>query len=230
MAVLTTASGYDRCVSIVAVTNNKDYLKDVQELIASVELIKPAIASSPTETNKLQTEQQNSVNTPLPAKQDGFAFTTSNFDDGWTSTVQEDWVEVIKGNTKVLLHYPKEGTIFSADPEPLTQAAWNILVAPRYSNLNNFGTSTITSYQRPYLGFGYATDNSTGKEMYIVIFHQVQTGWLEVITKDKNSFKQQYKFDPESTRWDSETDLLNPLIAMFSYNKFAVAASDFTGK
>ena len=66
--------------------------------------------------------------------------------------------------------------------------------------------------------------------MYIVIFHQVQTGWLEVITKDKNSFKQQYKFDPESTRWDSETDLLNPLIAMFSYNKFAVAASDFTGK
>lgn len=29
-------------------------------------------------------------------KQDGFAFTTTNFDDGWTSTVQEDWVEVIK--------------------------------------------------------------------------------------------------------------------------------------
>jgi len=183
-----------------------------------------------TAINKLQTEQQNSVNTTLPAKQDGFAFTTPNFDDGWTSTVQEDWVEVIKGNTKVLLHYPKEGTIFSADPEPLTQAAWNILVAPRYSNLNNFGTSTITSYQRPYFGFGYATVNSTGKEMYIVIFHQGQTGWLEVITKDKNSFIQQYKFDPESTRWDSETDLLNPLIAMFSYNKFAVAASDFTGK
>jgi len=48
MAMLTTASGYDRCVSIVAVTNNKDYLKDVQELIASVELIKPDVPSSET--------------------------------------------------------------------------------------------------------------------------------------------------------------------------------------
>ena len=33
--------------------------------------------------------------------------------------------------------------------------------------------------------------------MYIVVFHQGQTGWLEVNTKDKNSFMQQYKFDPE---------------------------------
>ena len=66
--------------------------------------------------------------------------------------------------------------------------------------------------------------------MYIVVFHQGQTGWLEVITKDKNSFMQQYKFDPESLRLDSEIDLLNPLTAMFSYNKFAIAAPDFTGK
>ncbi len=38
MAMLTTASGFDRCANIVAVTNNADYLKDVQEFIASVDL------------------------------------------------------------------------------------------------------------------------------------------------------------------------------------------------
>jgi len=48
MAMLTTASGYDRCVSIVAVTNNKDYIKDVQELIASVDLIKPEVTPPTT--------------------------------------------------------------------------------------------------------------------------------------------------------------------------------------
>ena len=42
------------------------------------------------------------------AKQDGFAFTTTNFDDGWTSVVQEDWVQVTKGNIKVLIHYPNK--------------------------------------------------------------------------------------------------------------------------
>lgn len=46
MAMLTTASGYNRCISIVAVTNNKDYVKDVQALIASVDLTKPETAST----------------------------------------------------------------------------------------------------------------------------------------------------------------------------------------
>ena len=46
MAMLTTASGYDRCASIVAVTNSKEYLKDVQALIQSFDLIKPGIVST----------------------------------------------------------------------------------------------------------------------------------------------------------------------------------------
>lgn len=46
MAMLTTASGYDRCASIVAVTKNKEYLKDVQALIQSFDLIKPGIVST----------------------------------------------------------------------------------------------------------------------------------------------------------------------------------------
>lgn len=51
----------------------------------------------------------------------------------------------------------------------------------------------------------------------------------EFVTPDKYSFIQQYKFDPEIIRWDSESDLLKPLVQMASYNKFAVAASDFKG-
>lgn len=165
-----------------------------------------------------------------PAANGKFAFTSTNFDDGWTSTVQEDWVEVTKGSMKVLLHYPKEGTIFPADPAPLTNAAWNILVAPRYSNLKNYKTTYITTYDRPYLGMGYATENSTGKNVFIVFFRQGQTGWLEFIAPDKNSFIQQYKFDPETIQWDSNSDLMIPLTNMIAYNKFALAASDLKGK
>ncbi len=164
------------------------------------------------------------------AANSGFKFTTTNFDDGWTSTVQEDWVEVTKGSIRVLLHYPKEGTIFAADPEPLTNAAWNILVAPRYNNLKNYKTSYITSYNRPYLGMGYAIENATGKNVFIVLFRQGDSGWLEFISPDRNSFIRQFKFDPETIKWDSETDLLIPLLKMTGYNKFAVAASDLKGK
>ena len=163
------------------------------------------------------------------AKPGAFQFSTSNFDDGWVSTVQEDWVEVRKGNIKVLLHYPKEGTVFAADPEPLTTAAWNILVAPRYSNLKNYRTTYITTYNRPYLGMGYATEKSTGKEVFVLLFRQGGV-WIEFVTPDKNIFIQQFKFDPETIKWDSDSDLMNPLLNMTTYNRFAVAASDFKGK
>ena len=47
------------------------------------------------------------VNNSSTANPSTFAFTSTNFDDGWQSTAKEDWVEVTKDNIKVLLHYPK---------------------------------------------------------------------------------------------------------------------------
>jgi hypothetical protein len=176
-----------------------------------------------------QTQNQTQQNIPSAPVSSGFKFNTSNFDDGWTATEQADWVEVTKGNIKVLLHYPKEGTVFPADPEPLTNAAWNILVAPHYSNLKNYKTAYINTYNRPYLGMGYATESASGKEVFVLLFRQ-GSGWIEFVTPDKNSFIEQYKFDPETIRWDSESDLMKPLDIMNNYNKFAVDAADFTGK
>ena len=51
MAMLTTATGYDRCLSIVAITNNKDYIKDIQALIESIDLIKPDTAAAELQHN-----------------------------------------------------------------------------------------------------------------------------------------------------------------------------------
>jgi hypothetical protein len=47
IAMLTTISGYNRCASIVATTNNQEYLKDVQALLTSVDFNKPVIPSQP---------------------------------------------------------------------------------------------------------------------------------------------------------------------------------------
>jgi hypothetical protein len=226
IALLVTSSGFDKMVNIVILTNTDIYEKEMTAFLESISFKKVVVN---TVQNKPVIAPLKNNNAATPAKKDGFAFTTTNFDDGWNSTVQEDWVEVTKENIKVLLHYPKAGTIFPADPEPLTTAAWNILVAPRYKNLKNYKTAYISTYNRPYLGMGYATENATGKNVFIVFFRQDQT-WIEFITPDKNTFIRQYKFDPETIRWDSESDLMIPLANMASYNKFAIAASDFKGK
>ncbi len=48
MVFLTTATGYNRCASIVATTNSQDYVHEIETLLASVDLIKPDIVSTQT--------------------------------------------------------------------------------------------------------------------------------------------------------------------------------------
>jgi len=61
MVLLTTATGYNRCASIVATTNNARYLEDIDSLLASVELKK-------IETIAAQTPIANNDNAQLPAE------------------------------------------------------------------------------------------------------------------------------------------------------------------
>lgn len=158
-----------------------------------------------------------------------YTFTITNFDDGWTSTVKEDWVEVKKGTMTVLLHYPKEGTIFPADPEPLINNAWNILVAPRYSNIKNYKIAeTIADYNRSYFASATLTDSS-GKEVYVAIFRKGDTGWIEFIAPDKQTFIDYFGIDSDEITWESDLNIYNPLVVMAGYNKFAVADADLPG-
>lgn len=48
IAMLTTLSGYDRAVSIVAVTSGQEYAGAIQDLLGSVEMKKPAVAAKST--------------------------------------------------------------------------------------------------------------------------------------------------------------------------------------
>lgn len=224
VVVLITVSGHGKMVNLMILTNTQVYEPTVTAFIESVSLKKPAVESQPAKAPPAGQGIR-----PQLARKSSFKFNTSNFDDGWTSTEQEDWVEVVKGQIKVLIHYPKAGTIFPADPKPLTNAAWDILVAPRYSSLKNYKTAYISTDNRPYLGMGYAAEKDSGKQVFVLLFRQGNTGWIEFIAPDKNSFIQQYKFDPETIKWDSESDLLSPLAQMVNYNKFAIAESDLSG-
>ncbi|RYY55522.1 MAG: hypothetical protein EOO09_10245 [Chitinophagaceae bacterium] len=232
-ASLTVISGYNTCLSVLVNSNTTDYAQVAYDFLANLQLAPPAADAGQVApaTDPAVIENNGRSQTPeavTVAYKDNFTYNTTNFDDGWVSTVQADWVQVAKGNVKVLLHYAKEGTIFPSDPDPLIRAAWDILVSPRYSSLNNFRTTYITSYNRIYLGMGYATDNSSRQKVFLVLFRQ-GAGWQEVITPDKNTFISAFGFDPETVRWDSETALVKTLEQMSGRNRFSVAASDLEG-
>ena len=249
ITTVTTYTGYGACVSILCNRSDKKFAPAYDQLLSTIRLqsgntvaVQDPVPPPPADNGN---EQTISNTQPVAT---GYKFNTTNFDDGWTSTIQEDWVQVEKGSIKTMIHYPKEGTIFPSDPEPLIKAAWNILVAPRYSNLSNFNARYIETYNRPYFGTGYATENSTGQSVFIVLFRR-GGGWIEVMAPDNASFTREFGFNPESIVWgklteysggwvvtnsagttiNADPEIFNKLDNMTTYNKFAVAASDLAG-
>lgn len=214
--ILTTYSNNKRCVSILCNVTAQPYFSNYQDLLGSIKLdIEGGNVQNPVSQNPIATTTIS----------DRFKFNTTNFDDGWVSTIQADWVEVSKGAVKVLLHYPKEGTVFPADPAPLTNAAWNILVAPRYSSLANYRTAYISDYTRQYYGMGTLIDNNTQQSVFVLLFRR-EGGWIECIAPDKNTFIQEFKFDPETVDHNTEPAVSGLVAKMAGYNRFAVAAED----
>ncbi|MEQ1799977.1 MAG: hypothetical protein ABL872_18615 [Lacibacter sp.] len=226
MVMLTTFSGYGKAVSVVAVTSSPDYGADIQNLIASIELSKP-------NTNPaLPNNNSNTSNTNAGINSKGYTFSTSNFDDGWMAAEKTDWVELRKGDIKVLLHYANAVTgKYIPNRDVATKTAWDNLIAPRYGNLKNyFVFNNSLDPEAPFLVSGDVTENSTGKNVHVVLFNRGKSGMIEFTCPNRNSFIKQFGIDQTKLEFYTSFESWEPLKRMASYNKFAVANADFTGK
>lgn len=217
VAILINSTGFGKMVNILILTNTDIYERQITAFLESVTIRKQ-------EKNKLPGEEQGASS--KPATSDGYTFNTSNFDDGWTSTVQEDWVQAIKGTTRVLIHYPNK-IVDEYNPDLLDglKTAWNILVAPRYSGVEALEFKTVSDWQPVEWAEANAVDRASGRQVHVVLFKKNYSGgggkYIEFITADKNAYVKE--FGEYGSDWDK-------LGAMANYNKFAVAASDLTGK
>ncbi|MBX2946336.1 MAG: hypothetical protein KF725_10925 [Cyclobacteriaceae bacterium] len=187
--------------------------------------------SVPVTTPQKESTEQRITASPASSPPSGYKFTTINFDDGWVSTVREDWVEVTKNNVRVLIHYPNPTTNeYISDPNEMKRIAWNILVAPRYSNLQNyFVAKCALSYIQGSFISGTLTDNKTGQTVYVALFKRDRSPWMEFIAPNITAFGQATGFDITTLNGYVENEAWNPLHKFEGYNKFAVAASDLTG-
>jgi len=190
--------------------------------------IDPPINSVPANPSQKEIEQKV-LTVPTPALSSEFQFSTTTFDDGWTSIVQEDWIQVTKGNTKVLIHYPnKNADTYNSVLMDGLKNAWNILVAPKYSSATNFEFKPIQSWQSVEFAEADAVEKATDKSVHVVLFKMNYSNgsgkYLEFITPDKKTFEQEFgPYHDTSYGWEK-------VEAMANYNKFAVAPSDLIGK
>ena len=141
--------------------------------------------------------------------------------------MQEDWVEVIKGNIKVLIHYPnKNADAYNSVLLDGLRNAWDILVAPKYSSATNFEFKPYSGWEPIEFAEADMVEKTSGRNVHVVLFKKNYSNgsgkYLEFITPDKNSFEQEFGAYGTDLVWDK-------MAAMANYNKFAVAASDLSG-
>lgn len=216
---LNTFSNGERCASITVVSNRKGYGEAFGQFLNSLQLSAakgavqkdnppPPVSSQPAAT--------------------GFQFNTTNFDDGWTAVEKEDWVELTKGNLKALLHYPRaEDKNYYSQYDERVSTFWNLLVAPRYSNLRQYQSpGYIRNWEPGYFAAGLLNDNTTKKDLWVALFSKGKSGWVEVIAPDKASFVQAFGVDNpgiDFDQWDA-------LLKLTTKNYFAVGEADLAGK
>ena len=211
--MLVTMSGNARSMSIVVLTNTDAYQPEIASFLNSVKLRDPGESSSVAASSKAG----------------DFAFSVTNFDDGWVSTVKQDWVEVQRNGITVLIHYPnKQADQYNSVLKEGLQRAWNTLVLPRYRGVRNLQLRPITGWQSIEFAEADAVDTATGNPAHVVLFKYGYSNgsgrYMEFITPDKSSFEQEFGAYHETTSgWDKMEKMVN-------YNKFAVGRSDLNGK
>ena len=221
LVLLVTLTGQGNMVNILILTNTDKFQPEIGDFLESVDL--PKVEAATVQSKNKPTEITQ------PTRKSNYQFSTSNFDDGWTSTEQEDWVSVTKGNTKVLIHYPNQAADkYNSVVMDGLKNAWDILIAPRYSSATNMQFRPLTGWQSIEFAEAEMVEKATGKKVYVVLFKMNYSNgsgrYLEFITPNKSSFEQEFGAYRESTSgWEK-------MEKMATYNKFAVAPSDLAGK
>jgi hypothetical protein len=213
IALLVTSTGYQKMVNILILTNTNAYETEMSAFLESVSFKKiTPVANQPTIT------RVNPMATNTVAKKDGYAFSTTNFDDGWNATINDNWVKVEKGATAVLLHFGF--TLTDNLRTDITNNCFYKVAINRYKIIKtyNYAYSVLKDFTYYFLQAD-AIDKITGKNVFISFQIIPKNGvayCYEIITPSKNEFQQQFS-------------TMDKIEAMAGYNRFAIGPNDLIG-
>jgi hypothetical protein len=218
VVILMTAVSKGNKMSLVFLTNSDKYMADLETIGNSLQFKKATTVSTNTITNNNTNNQ--------PAVNSSYSFTTTNFDDGWTSTVENDYVLVEKNNHSVYLNFsvPYNASQFSGTGIRDAAYYWDNYVTRQFTvKTNQFNDGSSMALKPPYME-GYATDKRTGKSCFIGMYLVIVPNAASVVigtAPDENAFRR--LFPKANDPFGSD------LAAMNRYNKFAVATKDLAG-
>ncbi|MCE9576815.1 MAG: hypothetical protein K8W52_26955 [Deltaproteobacteria bacterium] len=162
---------------------------------------------------------------PAHARTDGFAFATATFDDGWISTVQDDWVLAHKQDVDVYLYYalPYNADRFTGTGVSDRDYYWDTYVARQFAVQSRQHRDGDTIALHPSYVEGWATDRVTGRRRFLAMYLGVvpNAGLITLVAApDEETVRAWF---PKAAEWQSE------LAGLARYNQFPIGADDLVG-
>jgi hypothetical protein len=215
-ATLYTFTGHGRLVSLLALTNSRQFDSAIESLLKSISFITPAtIGTQP----QLSTQQGNATVQVQLSKSE------TRFNDGWVSAIEADKVVVTKDDVQVYLYHPVAHT--DASRQAGRDFFWDVYLTRQFritaKQYRDHG-EVMSSFQAPYME-GSAFDNKTGKQVFLAMFVQSEKGSMfpvVAVAPSENIFRKM--FPKAESQFDSD------LYAMRYYNRFAVSLNDIVGQ
>ena len=196
----------------VSIFNDEKYAAVIDKFILGIKADNRKMVRKPN-----QATQQNSI--PVSNNNTGgITNSTTSFDDGWTATVNNDYVKLTKAGTELRLHYTDKAL---DDARPNTIDApeyyWSKYVEP-YFNVSNVQKWSGVQYPVIYHIQANAVKKKTGKSCFVAIKIVYSGGArpIVVIAPDQNSYQQQFPHP-------------NDIDPMLNANRFALTANDIIG-
>lgn len=229
VAILATSTGYNKMVNILVLTNSDVYQNEMNAFFESVKIDKPSEGTTKT-GNTTNTGAKIGAATTKEAVKDGFTYSTTNFTEGWTSTIHEDYVLSTKGNIKVYLFYIEKfnASDFSGTGKEARHYYWNNRVAKYFTTgeMRYNPGGALSDYSSDYIE-AWANDKQTGEKRYVamIINYAAFSGTISIIlasAPDDQQFRRQFP--------KADLKFGNDLLPMYSFNKFAVGKNDIIGK
>ncbi|TXH30032.1 MAG: hypothetical protein E6Q96_02460 [Cyclobacteriaceae bacterium] len=221
-SLLSTITGYGVELSVVVIMNNTEFMKEIEQLLLSLDLKKPdrPIVNTQQSQPSTQPNVQNSFTVTAASGNHGIFTATTNFDDGWIAQPFADYVRVQKSQFTVLLHYGIEITDEMRATNQLEAVIFDRFILPRYnvSNIRKFDNGG-PCYLCVHFFEADAVEKATGKRYHLgfrIITNNGISKCIEILSPSQAAFQQEFP-NPEKVE------------ALLNYNKFAVTVNDLAG-
>lgn len=220
-SLLSTITGYGVELSVVVLMNSTEYMKDIEQLLLSLDLKKPdQPAVQNQQSQPMQPVLQNAFTVTNTPDNHGIFTATTNFDDGWVAQPFADYVRITKNQFTVLLHYGIEITDELRSTNQLEAVLFDRFILPRYnvSNIRKFDNGG-PCYFCVHFFEADVVEKSTGKRYHLgfrIITNNGISKCIEILSPSQSAFQQEFP-NPEKVE------------ALLNYNKFAVTLNDLAG-